>query len=233
MVNGAIHYGNSRIDYRLLFCRRKTMEIAVHPDGSVVVKAPENAAVEQIEKKLGKRARWVIKQRLYFKQFQPRTPPRCYVNGETHLYLGRQYRLRATKGKENSVRLSSGYFHVTTRSKPTPEKVKRLLDLWYLEKACIQFADSLSRCHRKFTEDPYPQLSVRKMRRRWGSLSLRGRLTLNVDLIRTPKECIDYVITHELCHFKHHNHGPRFYRLLDSIMPDWKKVKHRLELSLA
>ena len=233
MVNGAIRYGDSRIDYRLLFCRRKTMEIAVHPDGSVVVKAPENAAVEQIEKKLGKRARWVIKQRLYFKQFQPRTPPRCYVNGETHLYLGRQYRLRATKGKENSVRLSSGYFHVTTRSKPTPEKIKRLLDLWYLEKACIQFADSLSRCHRKFTEDPYPQLSVRKMRRRWGSLSLRGRLTLNVDLIRAPKECIDYVITHELCHFKHHNHGPRFYRLLDSIMPDWKKVKHRLELSLA
>ena len=111
--------------------------------------------------------------------------------------------------------------------------MKRLLDLWYLEKACIQFADSLSRCHRKFTEDPYPQLSVRKMRRRWGSLSLRGRLTLNVDLIRAPKECIDYVITHELCHFKHHNHGPRFYRLLDSIMPDWKKVKHRLELSLA
>ena len=232
-MNGAIHYGDSRIDYRLLFCRRKTMEIAVHPDGSVVVKAPENAAVEQIEKKLGKRARWVIKQRLYFKQFQPRTPPRCYVNGETHLYLGRQYRLRAAKGKENSVRLSSGYFHVTTRSKPTPEKIKRLLDLWYLEKACIQFADSLSRCHRKFTEDPYPQLSVRKMRRRWGSLSLRGRLTLNVDLIRAPKECIDYVITHELCHFKHHNHGPRFYRLLDSIMPDWKKVKHRLELSLA
>ena len=232
-MNGAIHYGDSRIDYRLLFCRRKTMEIAVHPDGSVVVKAPENTAVEQIEKKLGKRARWVIKQRLYFKQFQPRTPPRCYVNGETHLYLGRQYRLRSAKGKENSVRLSSGYFHVTTRSKPTPEKIKRLLDLWYLEKACIQFADSLSRCHRKFTEEPYPQLSVRKMRRRWGSLSLRGRLTLNVDLIRAPKECIDYVITHELCHFKHHNHGPRFYRLLDSIMPDWKKVKHRLELSLA
>lgn len=60
--------------------------------------------------------------------------------------------------------------------------------------------------------------------RKWG--------WLNVDLIRAPKECIDYVITHELCHLKHHNHSPAFYKLLEQAMPDWKKRKHKLELAM-
>jgi hypothetical protein len=70
------------------------------------------------------------------------------------------------------------------------------------------------------------------MKKRWGSLSHNGLLTLNTDLIRAPKACIDYVITHELCHLKHHNHGPNFYRLLEKMMPDWERRKTQLELSM-
>lgn len=228
----SVVYGRKTIDFSLLYCDRKTMEIAVLPDSTVVVKAPVQSDIALIEKKVIKRARWILKQLNYFKQFEPKTPERCYVNGETHRYLGKQYRLRLVKGEENSVKLSRGFFHVTFRSEPTPTVVKKLLSQWYSEKAQVQFAESMERCWRNFKSLGLarPKLSLKRMQKRWGSLSGKGTVTLNTDLIRAPKECVDYVVTHELCHLKYHDHSPQFYKLLDTVFPGWEKVKHKLEL---
>ncbi len=230
----SIVYGRKAIDYCLLYCDRKTMEIAVHPDSTVIVKAPTESDILLIEKKIIKRARWIIRQLNYFKQFTPKTPERCYVNGETHLYLGRQYRLKITKESTNSVKLSRGFFHITCGNGSTAEEVKKLLDQWYLEKAQLQFKESVDRCWEKFNGFGVekPNISIKRMRKRWGSLSNKGTMTLNPDLIRAPKECIDYIVIHELCHLKYHNHSPEFYKLLDSVIPDWEKIKHNLELSM-
>ena len=119
----------------------------------------------------------------------------------------------------------------------TPEQlphIKRLMDDWYAEKAAIKFRESFDHCWLRFQKvaKGRPRISVRQMKKRWGSLSHNGLLTLNTDLIRAPKACIDYVITHELCHLKHHNHGPNFYRLLEKMMPDWERRKSQLELSM-
>ena len=230
----SVVYGQKTIDFSLLYCDRKTMEIAVCPDASVVVKAPLRTDIAVVEKKIIKRARWVFRQLNYFKQFDPRTPKRCYVNGETHLYLGKQYRLRLEKGGENAVKLSRGFFHITCRDAPTPTVAKKLLSDWYSKKAQVQFVESMERCWQKLNglDVCRPKLTIRRMRKRWGSLSEKGTLTLNADLIRAPKECIDYVVTHELCHLKHRDHGPEFYKLLELLVPDWKKTKHKLELSM-
>ncbi len=64
-----------------------------------------------------------------------------------------------------------------------------------------------------------PKISIKRMQKRWGSLSDKGTVTLNTDLIRAPKECIYYVVIHELCHLKYHNRTPEFYKLLYSIIP--------------
>jgi len=230
----SVVYGRKTIDFSLLYCDRKTLEIAVHPDASVVVKAPLSADFAWIEKKIIKRARWILRQVNYFKQFEPKTPGRCYVNGETHLYLGRQYRLKLKEGAKDSVKLSRGFFHVTCRKEPTPAVAKELLKDWYLKKARIQFAESMDRCWQKLggLDACQPKLSIRRMRRRWGSLSNQGRVILNADLIRAPKECIDYVVTHELCHLQHRDHSPEFYKLLESTIPDWEKIKQKLELCM-
>jgi hypothetical protein len=73
----------------------------------------------------------------------------------------------------------------------------------------------------------------RSMPRRWGSWSRSGRISLNPDLIRAPTACIDYVITHELIHLIHPHHGPAFYELLETLMPDWRSRKQRLERTLS
>jgi hypothetical protein len=133
------------IEYRLIYARRKTLEIAVHPDSTIIVKAPVNSDISLIEKKIHKRARWILKQVDYFRQFTPKTPERLYISGETHLYLGKQYRLKPIRGQENNVKLSRGVFQVTCRDKPEPGVVKELMKKWYSEKANIQFAESFER----------------------------------------------------------------------------------------
>jgi predicted metal-dependent hydrolase len=74
-----------------------------------------------------------------------------------------------------------------------------------------------------------PNWSIRRMKRRWGSCTKGGTILLNVLLIQASPRCIDYVITHELCHLTHHNHNTAFFRLLDRVMPDWRERKSRLE----
>ncbi len=229
-----ITYGRKKIDYSLFSGNRKTIEIAVHPDSSVIVKTPKNSDISLIENKLNKRARWILIQLNYFRQFDPRTPARCYVNGETHLYLGKQYRLKVCRGSENSVKLYRGFFYISCPDTPTPENVKKLLKRWYLEKAKVKFRDRMDRCWKRFSGFGLhkPKLSVKRLQKRWGSLSEKGTVTLNTDLIRAPIECIDYVVSHELCHLKHHNHNTDFYKMLGSVIPGWEKIKHRLELSM-
>jgi len=228
-------YGQKSIEYSLFFMERKTIEIAVHPDSTVIVKAPKGSDISLIEKKVLKRARWILKQLCYFYQFTPRTPDRRYINGETHLYLGKQYRLRISRGQENCIKLSRGFFQVNCREEPTPEIVRKLLSTWYLPKARVQFNESLNRCLPRFDsfEISKPIIFIRRMQRRWGSLSKKGNLTLNTELVKAPKECIDYVVIHELCHLQYHDHSPEFYKLLDSVIPGWRKIKHKLELKMA
>jgi predicted metal-dependent hydrolase len=229
-----IKYGSKTIRFDVVYAARKSLQIEVYPDRHILVKAPAGTDIDEIETRMLRRSRWISKQLDYFQQFEPRTPARTYVGGETHLYLGRQYRLKILQAEQCGVKLVRGYFLVSVNGSPTPKIIMALLDQWYAEKATKQFHEAFERCWPKFEKRgvPKPDIQIRKMKSRWGSLSAKGRLTLNTDLVRAPKECIDYVVTHELCHLKHHNHSPAFYELLEKSMPDWKKRKHKLELSL-
>jgi predicted metal-dependent hydrolase len=229
-----VTYGKENISFNVLHGSRKTLAIEVYPDSSVVIKAPAGTGLDEIQKIVSKRARWIIRQQQYFRQFDPRTPQRQFVGGETHLYLGKQFRLKVSEGDGDSVKLSRGYFLVETRHSASPDHIRLLLNTWYLEKAEAAFHCSFDRCWPYFEQLGLtkPRIQTRRMNKRWGSLSKGGQLTLNTDLIRAPKESIDYVITHELCHLQCHDHSSAFYRLLEKMMPDWEKRKHKLELAL-
>jgi predicted metal-dependent hydrolase len=231
----AIAYGKASIDFSLSHVDRKTLEIAVHPDQTVVVKAPLGIDDKTIRTRIARRAGWIIKQQRFFRQFDPRTPERRYVGGETHLYLGRHYRLRIGSGNRYTVKLTRGFFEIEISGDRSPENVKGLLEGWYRDRAVGRFSESLDRCWLHFEKHSLakPRMQIKHMRKRWGSLSTNGMLTLNADLIRAPRGCIDYVITHELGHLRYKDHGPEFYRFLDKVMPDWEKRKHQLELTLA
>lgn len=234
-MTGLIHYGNASFAYDVLQASRKTMEIAVHPNMRVVVTAPLGAHRDDIEGKLKKRARWVLRQIDFFQQFEPRTPDRRFVSGETHLYLGRQYRLKVVRADANQVKMTRGRIVVEIDGEILPELVAAYLEDWYRSRARQYFQECLERCAQDFIRRGHelPMLQIKKMRTRWGSLSQNGTLTLNLSLMRVPRECIEYVITHELCHLKYDDHSAGFYRFLERLMPDWEKRKRKLELASA
>jgi predicted metal-dependent hydrolase len=232
----SVQYGEHRIDFAIVRRDRTTLEIAVEPDASVIVAAPEDAPLTAIEEKVRKRAAWILRQKRYFIQFLPRTPDRQYVAGETHLYLGRQYRLKVVPHVQANVKLIRGFIVVQTHRPERTEVTRELVDAWYRQRAQTKFAERLELNLLRF---PAPDefrpkgLIVRQLRQRWGSMSPASRLLLNRRLIEAPLDAIDYVITHELCHIAVPHHGPEFFELLDRVLPDWPIRKHRLEQRMA
>lgn len=229
---GMIEYGRETISYEVMFLPRQTLGIEVHPDQRVVVRAPLGCAEGVIAERVRRRASWISKQIAHFQRFSPRTPPRQYVSGETHLYLGRQYRLKVETGEVASVKMSRGQLIVTTLGRREPDRVEAMLHRWYLDHANLVFSEVLGSCLSRFKSCPRPRMIVRAMQSRWGSLSQAGTMTLNANLVRAPRACIEYVVVHELCHLRHRDHDANFFRLLGRVMPDWEKRKQRLEVAL-
>jgi predicted metal-dependent hydrolase len=233
-TNGKLHevtFGSQRIAFTLEFRDRERLAINVHPDRTVTVVAPNGRSVQEVVDRVQKRAGWIVKQRAYFDQFHPLTPPRRFVAGETHFYLGRQYRLKLVEDAKTSVKLKGRFLWVHLPDRADAARIELLLDQWYRDHAEPIFARRLDECLRsaRSLNVERPELTIRKMVKRWGSCTKGGRILLNTELVKTPPYCIEYVIMHELCHLRLHDHSPEFYRLLARCMPDWEQRKRRLE----
>ena len=226
-----VQYGNTDIYYSVVYSERKTLGIVVNPDGSVIVKAPIGILKEKVSEKVTKRASWIIKQQDFFKSFGKKMPHRMYISGESHLYLGRQYRLYVKEGKPNSVSFKGRCFEIVCTSK---DKAESLMTAWYKGRAKVKFAEiaePIIQQFKKYGVEP-KSLYIQAMENRWGSCTAKQKIILNTELIKAPKPCIEYVITHEMCHLLHKNHTKAFYELLTNEMPDWEKWKNKLERML-
>jgi predicted metal-dependent hydrolase len=182
-----------------------------------------------------KRGRWILEKINFFKQFYPKKTERLYEAGETYLYLGQQYRLKIQQSVKAGVCISDKFIVLSSHYPNKKAITKELLETWFITKAKEQFKERLQIILRSF---PEPELVmpkgmiVRALSSRWGSMSSAGNMTLNSKLIHASIECIDYVITHELCHRIHFNHSKEFWALVERAMPDWKERKAKLELEL-
>jgi len=226
-----LKYGNRTFVVELIWSDRKRLTITVHPDLHITAKAPAGYELEDIRRRLEKKSSWIARQIEYFEQFHPLPPERKYVSGETHFYLGRQYRLRIRSGKKVQVRLMGRFFEMELPDPNDREKAEKAMRQWYALHAKNLLSRRLSQFMPVF-EDlgvSITEVRCRRMKKRWGSCSSKEVILLNTELVKAPIHCIDYVIVHELCHLRHPRHDKIFYRLLDKIMPDWRKRKERLE----
>lgn len=226
-----IPYGSKNISFALEYSPRKTLAIEVHPDSSIIVKAPVDATIESIESKVIRRAAWITKQQRQFDRYAPPLPaPEC-VSGEGYRYLGRQYRLKLIENKHENIRLWQGRLEVHTATPFDQQYVEKSISNWFRDRAAIVFDERYQYCIKLVV--PYRiegnRFELRTMSKRWGSCTSTGRIFLNPLLVCTPKSCIDYVIIHELCHIRFPNHSPSFYKLLESILPDYCQRKDYLD----
>lgn len=205
--------------------------IKVHPDTRVEALAPREASDDEVLDAVRQRARWIYQQLRQFRAQNEYVIPRRYVSGESHYYLGRQHLLKVveTMTERQGVKLLRGRLEVRIRHK-RPDKVKQLLARWYRERAGEVFGRRLdAMLEQALWVSERPPMRVQAMQTRWGSCSPQGRLMLNPHLVKAPRECVDYVILHELCHIAEHNHSERFYRLMGQVMPQWEGIKARLD----
>lgn len=228
-----LSYGEERIRYQVCHVpdREGKVAIHVHPDGSVQVDAPMDTELPEIKEAVQKRARWVMGHIEKARELREYVLPREYVSGESYYYQGRRFQLKVVRSEDakGSVKLHRGKLMVES-SDVSPARVRKLLWGWYRERARDYFARRLEEIVSKV---PWmvdvPQWRLLTMKKQWGSCSPKGVLLLNPHLVKAPRECIEYVLLHELCHLQEHNHSQRFYRLLSEQMPQWKSVKAKLD----
>lgn len=234
MEKHSINYGNRTIEFEIQRKKVKNLNLNVRPDMTISVSANEKVPHEDILKFVKDKASWIIKNVNYFKDVQPEhISDKEYVSGETFKYLGRQYRLVVEEVEKNeNVKLYQGYFYLYVKDKSNIVRKEKLMDNWFRNKADIIFNDSLDRVYpilEKYNINR-PEIQIRTMKARWGScLKDKGVILLNYELIKAPKLCIDYVVLHELIHFKYKNHDSNFYNFMTSLMPDWKQRKEILD----
>ena len=229
----SFYYGDESITFERV--KRPLVQskilIKVHPDCRVIVSASENASDDAVLSAVRKRGRWIYEQLRDFCKQQEFITPRQYISGESHYYLGKQYLLKVIEAPAQiqSVKLLRGRIEVSVRTKSS-DKVHALLSDWYKTRAKDVFAKRLeAMLEHTLWINERPPLRILSMQTQWGSCSPNGRITLNPHLVKAPRECIDYVILHELCHIAEHNHSERFYRLMNQVMPQWEKVKTQLD----
>ncbi|MEI7817012.1 MAG: SprT-like domain-containing protein, partial [Desulfuromonadales bacterium] len=119
---------------------------------------------------------------------------------------------------------------------PSDEYVRKLITSWYKKQAHQVVTERSMACHHMMQKEqiPLPPITLRSMKTRWGSYSYKTkRIALNINLIKAPQECLDYVIIHELCHIKVRHHGPDFWQMVGCYMPDYLLVRKRLKLIAA
>ena len=155
-----------------------------------------------------------------------------YISGEQHLFLGQNHHLEVVEepGKRGSVDLINGQIRVIVPD-VRAEAISNRLIRWYRQQASRHFNSRLELISEtaSWTNGQAPTMRLRKMKRTWGSCSAAGVITLNPHLVKAPPECIDYVIAHEICHLREHNHGKAFYALQEQLFPGWREAKTHLK----
>ena len=212
--------------------RRKTASIKVI-DGSVQAIVPDQLSNSRIENIIRKRTAWIG--RKLREQSQAVTPkPKEYVSGESFTYLGRNYRLKVIRGNDHAVKLKGGYLEVGVPEKSKDGEIRNALVEWYKTHALERLTEKTNRYAGIIGVSPH-SLSARDYKSRWGSCSSKGEISYNWRIIIAPHYIVDYVVVHELCHLKHPNHSPAYWKSVKREVSDyavcrqWLRV-HAVEL---
>jgi len=230
MAAASFTYAGKKIDYTVEYSWRRSTSISIKPDGLVLVRAPKLVPLIMIEKIVRERASWIYNKVLFFEKHATKKQEKEYVEGEVHHYLGRELKLRIQVGGSDSVTIDQQTLQVVTPRIST-RIVKTLVKAWYHEQGVKTLYERYNLACLVFEKVGIysKSLTYKPMRGKWGTCSHDDHVCLNPDLIKTPLECVDYVVYHELCHVKHHNHGRGFHQLMSKMMPDWRKRKKLLD----
>lgn len=212
---------------------RRRIHLELSDVGGLRVVAPRRMSRRDIHRALQDNGAWVARFLDGARARQEELPRLRYVDGERHLFLGQRYpiEVRTHTGRRRHVEWVGERIRMRIPAPADSARVKDQLLHWYREQAAAEFGQRLETvcAGAEWTGGQPPPLRLRRMTASWGTCSAEGVVTLNPLLLRAPPHCIDYVIAHEVCHLREHNHGPGFYALQSRLCPDWRAARRHLQ----
>lgn len=217
-------YAGQDIEFEVLFSRRKTMEISIAPTGNIKVRAPFGVPQDVIIERVRAKAAWISKKLYHFKHKSCEPVMREFVSGELLMYLGREYHMEINLDINISnpiVTILNDKITVSVKNN-NKEYIRKVLELWYRQNAKEEINKRIS-CYQKFFSMSPSEVKVKEQKRRWGSCTYKDALLFNWRCIMGEESVLDYVVVHEMCHMVHKNHSKEYWKLVASILPDYKQ----------
>ena len=218
------------IEFTLHRSNRKTADIVVERSGDIIVRAPDDIELERIKAAISDKSLWVYRALAEWEDLNASRPKRDFLQGESFLYLGRQYRLKYSDEASEPLMLKNGRWivsEVLLELSGVPGVQKTFRDFYkakgekILSERVEYFASKVGVKH--------GQISVRELGYHWASCGKDAGLNFHWKVMMAPMTVIDYIVVHELCHLHHANHSESFWNEVDKIMPDFQARKDWLK----
>jgi len=211
----------------------KNLHVGVYPpNGRVRVAVPQHIDDEAVRLAVVSRFGWIKRQREVF-QRQERQSQREMVTGESHYFQGKRYLLDVIeKDSPPLVRIAdSSTIELKVRPGGNRDKRESVLISWYREHLYQQIPSLVAKWEPKIGVE-VAEARVKRMKTLWGSCNPEARrIWLNLELVKKPPICLEYIVVHEMVHLLERKHNERFLALMDQYLPNWRL--HRDELNRA
>jgi len=222
-----IDVGGISVD--VVFKKIKNVHLSVHPPtGRVRISAPARLKLDTIRVFAISKLDWIKKQQTKL-QAQEREAPREYLDRESHYAWGRRYLLKVNEEDTTpTVELKHNQMLLTVRPGAVKEKREAVVSAWYREQLRVAMSPLIAKWE-PLLGVKAEHIHIQRMKTRWGSCTPRRRsIRLNSELAKKPRECLEYVIVHELVHLLERSHNARFVSLMDKFMPQWRQYRDEL-----
>lgn len=215
-----LNIADETVPVKITASRRKSMRLQISAKGEVDVRIPIGISKRQVLGFLTTNESWLLKKYQAFKSIQKQRSQAVMVGGKEYPIIEKS--IAKLQVADNIVFVPVG---------SSPEQIQLMLEAWLRALSKVQLKQMIERWWPLFSQyaAKQPVLRVKKMRTRWGSLSQRGYINLNMALVQLPEELMELVVVHELCHLKHFDHGAGFKQLMSQCLPDWQRREQALQ----
>ena len=233
-----IEYNGEKIYFNIQRKKIKNINLKVSIDKKVTISVPYRISLEKVKEFILSKAEWIKKQQNAYEKSSLKKDSDVLKNGEIVYLLGNPYKIRIISDKNNFVNINNEYIDIHIKEKYTlnPKYIKNVYEKHLKEYAKKIYMDLIIKYQeiiKKYGIE-IPELEIKKMKSRWGTcIPSKKKIVLNFSLIKTPMCCIEYVVLHELSHFKYQNHSKNFYNFISIFMPDWKERRRILNKEYA
>ncbi len=227
--------GNARkkLNYSIIYSQRKTVSIGIARDGSVSVRAPLYFTDKEVDRIVSDKISWIEKKQQQIAERNRQNLAnlkRDYSQGSTMPYLGTEYpiQIHLCHGlKTIEIDFCTDYFSVKVGTMDK-EQIKAAFKSWYLKQAKVIYLERIE-YYQKIIKEPFGQVRIKEQKSCYGSCSSKRNLNFNWKCVLGPIEVLDYIVVHELCHLKELNHSKRFWKEVESVMPNYQIYKKWLK----